>query len=104
MDLAFWRDLSLIYLLIGPIIVTLLVMAVMYFAVRGMMVVNRKVGEGFRRLQHYSGMMQAQTKRVSDIAATPLVRIYGAAARAQTVVRDLTPGKAAAETTSKERS
>lgn len=93
MDLAFWRDLSLFYLLTMQLIVTLVTAVVLYFIVRGVMIARRKATNGVKLARYYVGIGRAQTARFADKAADPLVRGHGEAARSAAVVRTLLPGR-----------
>ncbi len=91
MDLAFWRDLSLFYLLTMQLVVTLLTVVVLYFVVRGVMIARRKATNGVKLARYYVGIGREQTARFADKAAEPLVRVHGEAAREAAVVRSLLP-------------
>lgn len=94
MDLAFWRDLSLFYLLTMQLVVTLFTAVLLYFVVRGVMIARRKATNGVKLARYYVGIGRDQTARFADKAAEPLVRAHGEAAREATVVRTLLPGGA----------
>lgn len=93
MDLAFWRDISLFYLLLMQIIVTILTAVLLYFVVRGVMIARRKATQGVKLARHYVGIGRAQTATLADKATQPLVRSHGEAARSAAVVAALLPGR-----------
>jgi hypothetical protein len=93
MDLAFWRDLSLFYLLTMQLIVTLVTAIALYFVVRGVMIARRKATNGVKLARYYVGIGRDQTARFADKAADPLVRGHGEAARGAAVARTLLPGR-----------
>ncbi|MFO7632787.1 MAG: hypothetical protein R6W76_09620 [Caldilinea sp.] len=93
MDLAFWRDLSLFYLLTMQLIVTLVTAVALYFVVRGVMIARRKATNGVKLARYYVGIGRDQTARFADKAADPLVRGHGEAARGAAVARTLLPGR-----------
>jgi hypothetical protein len=94
MDLAFWRDLSLFYLLTMQLVVTLLTAVVLYFVVRGVMIARRKATNGVRLARYYVGIGREQSVKFADKAATPLVRAHGEVARDTAILRALLPGGA----------
>ncbi|HAJ36256.1 MAG TPA: hypothetical protein DCL15_11235, partial [Chloroflexi bacterium] len=66
MDLAFWRDISLFYLLLMQIIVTIATIVLLYFIVRGVMSARRKATQGVKLARHYVGIGRTQTARFAD--------------------------------------
>lgn len=93
MDLAFWRDISLFYLLLMQIVVTIVTIVLLYFTVRGVMVACRKATQGVKLARYYVGVGRTQTVRLADKAAEPLVRGHGEAARGAAIVAALRPGR-----------
>lgn len=93
MNLEFWRDLSLWYLLLMQIVTTILMVVVLYFVVRGVMIARRKATEGVKLAQYYVGIVRTQSGKIADKAAEPLVRAHAEAARDATIVQTLLPGK-----------
>jgi hypothetical protein len=94
MDLAFWRDVSLFYLLTMQLVVTLLTAVVLYFVVRGVMIARRKATNGVKLARYYVGIGREQSIKFADKAATPLVRAHIEAARDVAILRTLMPGGA----------
>jgi hypothetical protein len=95
MDLAFWRDLSLFYLLLMQIVVTIATVVLLYFVVRGVMIARRKATQGIKLARYYVGIGRTQTARFADKAAAPLVRGHGEVARGAAIVESLLPGRQA---------
>ncbi len=93
MDLAFWRDISLFYLLLMQIVVTIFTIVLLYFVVRGVMIARRKATQGIKLARYYVGIGRTQTAKFADKAAEPLVRGHGEAARGATIVATLLPGR-----------
>jgi hypothetical protein len=91
MDLAAWRDLSIIWLAFLAFIIGIVPAVLLYFVVRGMMVVNRSVLRYLKLGQYYSGIARDQTRKYSLLLAEPVTRVHGQAARVQTVIQSLTP-------------
>lgn len=94
MDLAFWRDLSLFYLLTMQLVVTLLTAVVLYFVVRGVMIARRKATNGVKLARYYVGIGRDQSVKFADRAATPLMRAHSEVARNAAILRTLMPGGA----------
>jgi hypothetical protein len=91
MDLAAWRDLSLIWLSLLAFIIGLVPLVILYFAVRGMMAVNRTLPRYLKLGQYYSGIARDQTRKYSTQLAEPLTKAHGEAARVQTILYNLWP-------------
>jgi hypothetical protein len=92
MDLAFWRDLSLFYLLLMQLVVTIATAVALYFVVRGVMIARSKATQGVKLARYYVGIGRNQSVKIADKAAAPLVRSHGEATRGATVLRALLPG------------
>ena len=91
MDLAAWRDLSLIWLTFLACITGLVPPVLLYFALRGMLAVNRTLPRYLKLGQYYSGIARDQTRKYSALAAEPVTRAHGQAARVRAVLQRLTP-------------
>jgi hypothetical protein len=97
MDLAAWRDLSLIWLSFLSFIIGIVPAVLLYFMVRGMRVVNRAVPRYLKLGQYYSGIVRDQTRKHSLLLAEPVTRTHGQAARVQTIIQHLAPQTSRAE-------
>jgi hypothetical protein len=91
MDLAAWRDLSLIWLIFWAFLIGIVPLVLLYFVVRGMQAVNRTVPRYLKLGKYYSGIARQQTRKYSALLAEPVTRTHGQAARFQAIVRQLTP-------------
>lgn len=91
MDLAAWRDLSLIWLIFWAFIIGLVPAVLLYFVVRGMRAVNRTVPRYLKLGRHYSGIARDQTRKYSLLVAEPVTKAHGQAARFQTTIETLLP-------------
>lgn len=91
MDLAAWTDLSIIWLSFLAFIIGIVPAVLLYFVVRGMLVVNRTVPRYLKLGQYYSGIVRDQTRKYSLLLAEPVTKVHGQAARVQTIVQHLTP-------------
>lgn len=92
MSLAFWRDVSVVWLSLICFIGPLIVLVALYFAVRGLNAVHRKTASGLRQMQGYSRVMQEQSNALSNQVSAPLIRAHGQATRWRTLARRLWPG------------
>jgi hypothetical protein len=91
MTLSTLADLSLIWLAFLSFILGFVPLVLLYFAVRGMMVVNRKVPRYLKLGQYYSGIVRDQTRKYSAQVAEPLTRAHGEASRVQAILHNLRP-------------
>lgn len=91
MDLAAWRDLSVMWLTFLAFVTGLIPPVLLYFAVRGMLVVNRALPRYLKLGQYYSGIVRDQTRKYSAQVAEPVTKTHGQAARVQTILQYLTP-------------
>ena len=103
MDLRFWADLSVIYLIGMQLVPTILMIVVLYFIVRGVMIARRKATTGVKLAQYYVGIARTQTNRFADKAADPLVRSHAEAARGEAIARSLLPNRPSSATSTKEQ-
>ncbi|BAL99209.1 MULTISPECIES: hypothetical protein [Caldilinea] len=93
MDLSFWRDLSLFYLLTMQLIVTLLMAAALYFLLRAVVAMRRKATDGVHLARKYVGIAHDQGIRLADKGATPLIRMHARFAYGVAILRALRPGQ-----------
>lgn len=93
MDLAFWRDISLFYLLLMQIVVTIITAVLLYFVVRSVMIARRKATHGVKLARYYVGVGRTQTASVADKATQPLMHSHEEVARAAAIVAALLPGR-----------
>ena len=91
MDLAAWRDLSLVWLSLLAFIIGIVPLVLLYFVVRGMLFVNRRVPRYLKLGQYYSGIVRDQTRKYSLLVAEPVTKAHGQAARVDAILRHLTP-------------
>jgi hypothetical protein len=87
--LRFWADISTVYLLTIVFIFGLIPAVIAYFAVRGMMVVNRKVQPYMKLASYYTGIARSQVDKYTNKAVEPLARGHAEAARVGGVLRGL---------------
>lgn len=97
MDLAAWRDVSLVWLSFLSFILGIVPLVLLYFLVRGMFIVNRAVPRYLKLGQYYSGIVRDQTRKYSLQLAEPVTKAHGQAARVQSVIQHLAPERSQAE-------
>lgn len=89
--LSFWADVSTIWLMLLAFIMGIVPLVIIYFAVRGMMIVNKTVPRYLKLGQYYSGIVRDQTHKLADKVTDPVVRVYGEANRVEQTARHLVP-------------
>lgn len=85
--LAPWRDLSLIYLLIFPMVVTLAIAVGMYYVVRGMRYLNRWIKTPLLYAQIWALRIQHSTTRVSNAIAEVPIRLHSNSEQTRVTLR-----------------
>ena len=85
--LRFWADISTVYLLTIVFIFGLIPAVIAYFAIRGMMVVNRKARPYMKLASYYTGIARGQVDKYTNKAVEPLARGHAEAARVGGVLR-----------------
>jgi hypothetical protein len=91
-SLAFWRDVSLVWLSLFCFIGLVIPLVALYFAVRGIHLAHRQLALLLQRTQGYSRTMRQQSDRLSQQVAAPVIRAQGQAARWRALVRRLRLG------------
>lgn len=89
--LRFWADISTVYLLTIVFIFGLIPAVITYFAVRGMLIVNRKAQPLLKLAGYYTGIARSQVDKYATKAVAPLAQGHAEAARAGGVLRGLRP-------------
>lgn len=91
MELAFWRNLAIIWLSLFCFIGLLIPLVIGYFAVRGLAVVPGKVRPLLRKVQGYSQIMQEQSEKAGQRVAAPVIQLHAQATKFQTILTKLRP-------------
>lgn len=81
MELTFWRDLSVILLVLEAFILTLVPGVIFFFSIKGLQALERKLREFTPKVQGVFQQVDHTSRRVSDKVAAPF--IAASAARAQ---------------------
>ncbi|MEZ4729854.1 MAG: hypothetical protein R3E79_22205 [Caldilineaceae bacterium] len=92
MELAFWRDLSVIWLSLFCFLGLLIPIAALYFLVRGVNALHGGVQRLVQRGQGVSGSVRRQVTQVSARVDEQAVRVQGRIKQTETIVRKLMPG------------
>jgi len=85
--LAPWRDLSLIYLLIFPMVVTLAIAVGLFYAVRGIRFLNRWIKTPLLYAQVWALRIQHSTTRTSNAIAEVPIRLHSNGEQTRVVLR-----------------
>jgi hypothetical protein len=91
MELAFWRDLSVIWLSLLCFIGLLIPLVALYYVVRGMQIVNQRALPLLKQAQTYSRLARDKSDDVADRVAEPMLRTKAQTAKWQRVWSDLWP-------------
>jgi hypothetical protein len=90
-QLTLWTNISVIWLAFLSFILGVVPLVILYFAVRGMMIVNRTVPRYLKLGQYYSGLVRDQTHKYSQMSMEPVIRVFGEANRVEQIARSLQP-------------
>lgn len=92
MDLAFWRDIAIVFLVLQTSILLLILVIPFYFAVRGLNVAHVRLPGLLGRAKGISRQVRERTAEAGDKVTSPLLWVQRNVAKSETIVRDLTPG------------
>jgi len=81
MDLAFWRDLSVVLLCLEGFIMLLIPGAIFFFSIKGLRALERKMREVSPKVQGVFRQVNRVTEQVTDKIAAPIIKISGANAQ-----------------------
>ncbi len=81
MELAFWRDLAVVWLSLLCFIGMIIPLAIIFYAVKGMHVAIDRTPRLMNRAQGYSRFMRQQTDSASRAVAAPFITVQRQAAR-----------------------
>jgi len=88
-NLALWRDISIVWLSLFCFIGLAIPLVVLYFAVRGLQAAHNGTARLLQRAQGYSQLMQQQSQKLSQRAVEPVIQAHKEGVRAQTTVQRL---------------
>ena len=89
MGVAFWRDLSVIWLSLSCFVMLVRPIAALYFVVRGMDWLHRKSYTLAKQTQGLSSKLRVQSARVSTQVSEPVIRLNVRAKRFESFLRNL---------------
>lgn len=87
MNLGFWRDLSVVLLCLEGFVLLLIPAAILFFAVKGMNALHRKLHEIFPKVQGVFRQVNRVTRQVTDKVAEPVIKAGAQAAQVQAMGR-----------------
>ena len=91
MDLAFWRDVSIVFLAIQTFILLIIPLAIFYFMVRGLNFLHVRLPRVLFRAQDISKEVRTRTEAVSERIADPLIKADREGTRAKATATALFP-------------
>ena len=89
MEVAFWRDLSVIWLSLFCFVMLIIPLAALYFVVRGMDWLHRKSYTLAKQTQGLSGTVRVQSVQISTKVSEPVIRLNVRAKRFESFLRNL---------------
>jgi hypothetical protein len=92
MDLAFWRDLSLIWLSLLCFVGLIIPLGIFYFAVKGLGIALDKVAPVLHKGQNLSRQLRLKTDTISQKVVTPVLRTGRETTKAKVTFRTLWSG------------
>ncbi len=90
MDLAFWRDLSVVLLCLEAFIMTLIPGAIIFFSIKGLRALEKKLREVSPKVQGVFHTVNRATRQASDKAASPFIAASAANAQVNALWRGTT--------------
>lgn len=89
--LAFWRDLSVVWLSLFCFVGLAVPLAILYFAVRGMNALHDKSYRLLRQAQRSAGKLPLQTEQVANRISEPVIRFQKRTRRIEAFFASLLP-------------
>ena len=89
MSLSGWRDAAIVLLIVETFVGVLIVCAVFYFCIRGVLWLKKSIPTVTRPAQEWLGQAERVTRRAGDAAIAPFVRTGASAARLKAVWRQI---------------
>jgi hypothetical protein len=90
-DLAFWRDVSIVFLSIQTFILLLVPLVAFYFAVRGLNFLHIRLPRVMYKAQDISKQVRMKTEAASQRVADPVVRAQRERTKAEATLQSLIP-------------
>lgn len=87
-DIAFWRNLAIVWLSLFCFIGLAVPLVILYFIVRGLQRVPGKVRPLLQQLQGYSQTLHHQSENLSTQVSEPLIRLNHRATKLQMTLRN----------------
>ncbi len=87
MDLAFWRDLSVILLCLEAFIMALIPGAIFFFSIKGLRLLEKKLREVSPKVQGVFDKVDQTARQISDKAASPFIAASATKAQVKAIWR-----------------
>ena len=87
MNLGFWRDLSVVLLCLEGFVLLLIPGAILFFLVKGMSALDRKLREIFPKVRGVFSRVNQVTRQVTDKVAAPVIKASATTAQVQAIGR-----------------
>lgn len=94
MDLAFWRDVSIVFLSIQTFILLIIPLVAFYFAVRGLNFLHIRLPRVMYKAQDISKQVKTQTEAASQRVVDPIISADRERAKTAAAMRSLVTGSA----------
>jgi hypothetical protein len=91
MNLALWRDISIVWLSLLCFVGLLIPLAALYFGVRGINMGLARLRLAFQMGQKYSRLLRSQSEVLSQKIGEPIIRTQKQVAWLRTTLRSLWP-------------
>jgi len=89
--LAFWRDLSVVWLSLFCFVGLAVPLVILYFAVRGMNALHGKSYQLLRQAQRTSRKLPAQTEQLANRVSEPVIQLQKRTKRLEAFFQSLLP-------------
>lgn len=86
MTIPFWRDVSVVLLVVEAFILALIPLGVLYFVNRGLQRLRAFLRPIFRRTRARVQQVERVTFQVSELIVTPIIAIYALASRVRRII------------------
>lgn len=90
MDLAFWRDLSIVLLCLEAFIMVLIPGVIFFFSIKGLQMLEKKLREVTPKVHEVFHKVNHVTRQASDKAASPFIAASAASAQVKALWRGTT--------------
>jgi hypothetical protein len=89
MSIPFWRDISVIWLSLFCFVALVIPIVILYFAVRGMNILQAKVQPLFQKAQSISRAVRIRADSISEKIAEPVIQTHSRYTKTRTWLQKL---------------